>query len=161
MTLVVQLRMWLAGVLVLAGCNSAPIQEGNMLAFTGGSLGIADDVTSGLVGVECRFGEKDSHLIPSVGISWSDDGAYYFSVEARHNFWIDDRWVFTPSLGAGYFDESPSLDLGGDLEFRTGFEITYRTKREWRMGLSFFHLSNAGMEDRNPGTEALAVVLTA
>ena len=29
----------------------------------------------------------------------------------------------------------------------------------WRVGAAFFHLSNAGLFDSNPGTEAVAVTL--
>ena len=131
-----------------------------MLALTAGSVGIADEESSTRFGAEYRFGEHtDWKLIPSVGVAWSDEGAAFVSAEARRNFWLLDRFVVTPSFGLGYFDSGRTLELGGELEFRSGIELTYCFESEWRIGVALFHLSNGGLFDSNPGTEALVLTL--
>ena len=45
--------------------------------------------------------------------------------------------------------------LGNELEFRSGLELQYRLGNGARFGVGFFHLSNAGISESNPGTEAL------
>ena len=68
------------------------------------------------------------------------------------------RWVLTPSLAAGYYDKGNGLDLGHELEFRSSIELSYRFDNRTRLGVSFYHLSNASISDVNPGTEVLSVV---
>ncbi len=149
------------GLLTLVACQAAPHPEPHMLTLTAGAVGIFDDEESNRFGVEYRFGEHtDWKLIPSVGLAWSDDDAYFLSTELRRNFWIAERFVVTPSFGFGYFDESDSLDLGGEFEFREGLEVTYCFEGDWRIGLALFHLSNGGLFGSNPGTEALVLSLT-
>ena len=151
----------LAAVLLLAACQAAPHPEGPMLAMTAGHVGIQDDVQSNRFGLEYRMGEyTDLKLIPSLGLAWSTDDAYFLSAEVRRNFWLADRLVLTPSFGPGYFNDGFDLDLGGDIEFRTGLEVTYCFDGDYRLGLAVFHLSNGGLFDSNPGTEAVALTFT-
>ena len=49
-------------------------------------------------------------------------------------------------------------DLGHELEFRSSIELSYRFDDRTRLGLSFYHLSNANIGDFNPGTEVLSIV---
>lgn len=146
--------------ILLAACQASPRPEPHMVALSGGPVGIADSGSSSRLGVEYRFGEHtDYKLIPSLGVAASDKDAYFFSAELRRNFWVKDRFVLTPSFGVGYFDESDSLDLGGELEFRSGIECTYCFEGDWRLGVALFHLSNGGLSDANPGTESLVFTL--
>ena len=66
-------------------------------------------------------------------------------------------FIFTPSFGAGYYDDGNGKDLGYHIEFRTTFEISYQLKNENRIGLSFGHISNADIVDKNPGVEILSL----
>ena len=43
------------------------------------------------------------------------------------------------------------------LEFRSGIEVAWRFDNRSRLGVEFTHISNAGIYDRNPGTETLTV----
>lgn len=67
------------------------------------------------------------------------------------------RWVFTPSVGAGIYQEHDGLGLGSPLEIRSTAELTRRLKRV-RFGAGFEHLSNFGTGDHNPGTEIVKVL---
>ena len=65
--------------------------------------------------------------------------------------------IFTPSFGAGYYDEGDGKKLGNKLEFRTTFEISYQLSNNDRVGLSLSHISNANIGDKNPGVEILSL----
>lgn len=148
------------GCALLAACQAAPYDEPHMLAVSGGPVGIADSGTTSRLGLEYRFGEHTEYkLIPSLGVAVSDRDAFFLSAELRRNFWLLDRLILTPSFGVGYFNEDEALDLGGELEFRSGIEMTYCLPGDWRIGWALFHLSNGGLSDSNPGTEALVITL--
>jgi len=65
--------------------------------------------------------------------------------------------VLTPSFGVGAYDEGDGKDLGDTIEFRSQVELAYRFDNRSRVGVAFSHISNAGIGDRNPGTEILNV----
>lgn len=60
-----------------------------------------------------------------------------------------------PSFGVGVFDDSEEIQLGNELEFRSGIEIAYQFRNKMRAGVAIFHLSNGGISSQNPGTESL------
>ena len=66
------------------------------------------------------------------------------------------KYFFTPSFGAGIYDDGSGKKLGNDIQFRTSLEITYELKNKNRIGVSFSHISNANLGDKNPGVEILS-----
>ena len=68
----------------------------------------------------------------------------------------ESKFYFTPSFGAGIYDDGSGKKLGNDLQFRTSFEISYELKNKNRIGISFSHISNANLGDKNPGVEILS-----
>ena len=63
-----------------------------------------------------------------------------------------------PASPAGPYLRGRGKDLGHVFEIRSGLEIAYRFNNRSRLGLLFYHISNAGLgDDRNPGAEALSV----
>jgi hypothetical protein len=65
-----------------------------------------------------------------------------------------------PFTGAGLYEEGDGKDLGGPVEFRSGLEVAVRAGARWWVGLSYYHLSNAVLYDRNPGEESLVLVVS-
>jgi len=65
------------------------------------------------------------------------------------------QWLLIPSFGLGIFKDGNDINLGNDLEFRSGLEIAYQFQNNYRAGIAIFHLSNGGISSQNPGTEAL------
>ena len=129
------------------------------LNFSAGAIGIADSIDEPfLIGVEYQMPAfSDWALIPAVGFLYSQNGAGYVYGGLRHDFQLSDEWVLTPSLSAGYFDDSDEIDLGYALEFRSGIEVAYKLPGKSRLGLGVFHISNASLGDRNPGTELMTL----
>lgn len=107
-------------------------------------------------GIEYRFKPRNFHqLVPTVGNVWVDNGATFAYLELRRDFPLHGAWLLTPSFGLGVFHDGPGLNLGHSTEFRSGLELSYRFKNQYRLGLAIYHLSNGGLSEENPGTESL------
>ena len=133
-----------------------------MINITAGRLGFVDDEQSiQRYGIEYRFlsfkGPFDFKLIPAIGAALSNDGALFIYTDLRHDFFINDQWLLIPSFGLGIFKDSGNINLGNDLEFRSGLELAYRFENEVRVGIAIFHMSNGGISSQNPGTESLVL----
>jgi len=135
-------------------------EEYAMINITAGQVGIFDD-TDGpqRYGLEYRFksfaGPWDFRLIPAIGFATSSNGANFIYSDLRHDFYLNDRWILIPSFGVGIFNDSEEVQLGNELEFRSGIEIAYQFRNKMRAGVALFHLSNGGISSDNPSTEAL------
>jgi hypothetical protein len=140
--------------------NAFEFDEHEMLNITAGQVGILDDeVSTQRYGLEYRFksfnGPFDFKIIPAVGGAIANDGAAFVYTDLRHDFFLSHRWLLIPSFGIGVFKDGDNINLGNNIEFRSGLEIAYRFKNEIRAGIAIFHLSNGGISSQNPGTEAL------
>ena len=102
-------------------------------------------------------------LKPFFAIEYTDDSAsyiltgIYFEDNLGELFEGDkSKFYFTPSFGAGIYNDGSGKKLGNDLQFRTSFEVSYELKNKNRIGISFSHISNANLADKNPGVEILS-----
>ena len=102
-------------------------------------------------------------LKPFFGVEYTNDSASYFLT----GIYIEDnlgelfegdksKFFFTPSFGAGIYHDGSGKKLGNDLQFRTSFELSYELNNKNRIGVSFSHISNANLGDKNPGVEILS-----
>ena len=103
-------------------------------------------------------------LKPFFGVEFTNDSASYFltGIYVEENlgelFEGDkSKLFFTPSFGAGIYDDGSGKKLGNDLQFRTSFEISYELKNKNKIGISLSHISNANLADKNPGVEILSL----
>ena len=69
----------------------------------------------------------------------------------------ENNWNLTPSFGAGYYDDGDGKKLGNKVEFRTTLEISYQFENSNRIGISFGHISNANLGNKNPGVEIISL----
>jgi len=104
------------------------------------------------------------YLKPFAGIETTSDSAYYLigGVYLEDNLgklFVGEKskYTFTPSFGAGLYDDGDGKKLGNDLEFRTAFEISYEMKNKNKIGISISHISNANIGDKNPGVEIISL----
>lgn len=108
--------------------------------------------------IEYRPAFRWHHVGSWVCLGQGADQAIYAGAGILMNLHCGSRWILTPSFGGGYFKPSDILDLGSELEFRSGLEFSFRFKNEQRLGLSLSHLSNGGISEKNPGTEILLLM---
>ncbi|MDC3021777.1 acyloxyacyl hydrolase [Pelagibacteraceae bacterium] len=102
-------------------------------------------------------------LKPFFGVEYTNDSASYFLTGIYFEDNLGElfegdknKFFFTPSFGAGIYNDGSGKKLGNDLQFRTSFEISYELKNKNRIGISFSHISNANLADKNPGVEILS-----
>ena len=107
--------------------------------------------------------ENFFYLKPFVGLETTTDSAVYVlgGIYLEDNLGTlfvgeDSNFVFTPSFGAGFYDDGDGKKLGNDIQFRTTFEFSYELKNKNRIGISYGHISNANLGDKNPGVEILS-----
>jgi len=62
--------------------------------------------------------------------------------------------TFTPSFAPGLYHEGDGKDLGHVLEFKSEIQFSYELSKDTSIGLSYNHLSNASLGDKNPGANS-------
>ncbi len=102
-------------------------------------------------------------LKPFLGFEYTNDSASYFLTGIYFEDNLGElfegkksKFFFTPSFGAGFYNDGSGKKLGNDIQFRTSFEVSYELKNKNRIGISFSHISNANLGDKNPGVEILS-----
>ena len=110
--------------------------------------------------------EEDNffYLKPFAGIELTSDKAFYIisGIYLEDNLGKlmsgkENKWNFTPSFGFGYYDDGDGKKLGNNIEFRTTLEVSYQLENEDRIGISFGHISNANIGNKNPGVEIISL----
>ncbi|WP_152205597.1 acyloxyacyl hydrolase [Marinobacter changyiensis] len=133
--------------------------ERPLVNFTAGQVGVDRNLNNlWRYGLEYRFSPLARYrLVPSIGVVVGADGANYIYAELRRDFRFAGHWLLTPSFGLGRFNNRSGFNLGHMLEFRSGLEISHQFNQGYRLGVAVFHLSNGGLSDENPGTEAVVL----
>ena len=110
--------------------------------------------------------EQDNffYLKPFAGIEITSDSAFYLisGIYLEDNIGDlvtgnDNNWNVTPSFGVGYYDDGNGKKLGNKVEFRTTLEFSYQLVNKDRIGISFGHISNANIGNKNPGAEIISI----
>jgi|GEM_PF-197937 hypothetical protein len=91
---------------------------------------------------------------PQGGLLVGGDGDYYGFVGFNAEFHLGKHFVITPSQNFGAWN-GHGFNLGSHFEFREGVEVAYQFDNNYRTGIAFYHLSNADISKRNPGSESL------
>lgn len=73
---------------------------------------------------------------------------------------VTDELFVTPSIALAGFKPDPSEDLGSTMVFRTGVEVSHPVHELAWVGLSYFHVSNGGLADHNPGAESVVLSIS-
>jgi lipid A 3-O-deacylase len=160
------MRLSLLGLLLLA-LTPLPIvaQEGFVLGLGAGIFDTAawtddkGDFDALEAGAVLRWPTTGTWGIGAmVGISGTDDGSAWAYFGARRPFRLGSCWQTAPAFAVAYYDQGDGKNLGHDIEFRSGLEVSCVRSSGRSLGIEFYHLSNAGLADVNPGSNSLWVV---
>lgn len=153
-------RLLLGLAALLATALPAAAEEPSFVSFGAGYYDLFDDQGAGEARLEYRFAEKDKlfFFTPFVGVMATTDAATYGYAGVGIDIFFGPRVVLTPNFAVGLYGDGDGKDLGHAVEFRSGLELAYRFDDYSRLGLSFTHISNAGLDERNPGVESLVLV---
>lgn len=68
-----------------------------------------------------------------------------------------DRWVLTPVLGFGGYNQGRGKDLGSTFQFRLELGLAYQFADQSRLGIKIAHISNAKIVPQDPGENEVLV----
>src|SRR3990167_633018 len=92
---------------------------------------------------------------PLIGLMMTVQGSGYLYLGLNFDLLFFDHLLFAPGFAAGYYWPGKGKDLGYPIEFRSGVELAWQCSDWRRVGVHFYHLSNASIGNKNPGEESL------
>ncbi|MDN3503960.1 MAG: acyloxyacyl hydrolase [Rhabdochlamydiaceae bacterium] len=92
---------------------------------------------------------------PFIGMFTTTKFNYYLYAGIGWDLHFSKYLVVTPSFAPGIYFQGHDKNLGYPLEFRTSLEVAYKFPSKARLGVQFYHISNASIGEKNPGEESL------
>jgi len=92
---------------------------------------------------------------PLVGVMSNMWKSVYVYAGINFDLLFFDHLLIAPGFAAGYYGQGDGKNLGYPIEFRSGIELAWQFSDWRRLGVHFYHLSNASLSRRNPGEESL------
>ena len=93
------------------------------------------------------------NVSPITGGFVTENSAAYIYSGIEWNFEIGSL-EFTPSFAPGLYHKGDGKDLGHVLEFKTEVQLSYAVSDATSFGVSYNHVSNASLGDKNPGANS-------
>jgi lipid A 3-O-deacylase len=148
---------------VLLGARPAAAQAPVAIEVSGGVYEVLAGGDVGEAGVELSGSPFPLPGLPRFvpdpapigGFMANGDGSVYGYAGFRLDFPVTRRFTFTSKWAVGLYDKGDGRDLGGTVEFRSALDLVFWVSGRSAVGLSFYHLSNAGLYGNNPGSESL------
>ena len=94
------------------------------------------------------------NVSPITGGFVTENSAAYVYTGIEWNYAMGDKMKFTPSFAPGIYHEGDGKDLGHALEFKTEIQLSYSISESTNLGMSYNHISNASLGDKNPGANS-------
>ena len=135
------------------------LENNTELSFFTGMFDFSDDgKKSSLVGVQHQNENLNrdtflGNLSPITGAMITADNATYIYTGVQAQYKIG-ALNFTPSFTPGFYNEGDGKDLGHALEFKSEIQLSLDLPRDSQLGLSYNHLSNASLGEKNPGANS-------
>ena len=132
----------------------------NQLNFFTGNFDFSDDKQSAyLIGIQHQDKNlnRDTFLgnvSPITGGFLTENSAAYIYTGIEWNVDMGGKMLFTPSFAPGLYYEGDGKDLGHVLEFKSEVQLSYATSDNSSFGVSYNHVSNASLGDKNPGANS-------
>ena len=92
-------------------------------------------------------------LSPVTGFMMTADNATYAYTGVQAQYKIGKINII-PSFTPGLYGEGNGKDLGHILEFKSEIQLSYATSERTSFGISYNHVSNASLGDKNPGANS-------
>ena len=91
---------------------------------------------------------------PITGGFITEKSAAYIYTGVEWNYDLGGNMKFTPSFAPGLYSQGDGKDLGHALEFKTEIQASYIISETSSFGISYNHISNASLGDKNPGANS-------
>ena len=86
------------------------------------------------------------------GMITADDAIYVYTGYQLNQ--KTNSTTFSPSFAVGLYDEGDGKDLGHAIEFKTQIQVLFEISSSSEIGISYNHISNASLGDKNPGANS-------
>ena len=135
------------------------INRENQMNFFTGNFDFSDDKQKAIL---VGFQHQDENLnretllgnvSPVTGGFVTENSAAYVYTGIEWNVDMGGM-VFTPSFAPGLYHEGDGKDLGHVLEFKSEVQLSYASSDNTSFGISYNHVSNASLGDKNPGANS-------
>tara|TARA_B100000767_G_C19443086_1_gene400835 strand:+ start:109 stop:582 length:474 start_codon:yes stop_codon:yes gene_type:complete len=93
------------------------------------------------------------NISPITGGFITENSAAYVYSGIEWNIDIGS-FEFTPSFAPGLYHKGDGKDLGHVLEFKTEVQLSLNLSENTKFGVSYNHISNASLGDKNPGANS-------
>ena len=94
------------------------------------------------------------NVSPITGGFVTENSAAYVYTGIEWNVDMSEKVSFTPSFAPGLYHEGDGKDLGHVLEFKSEVQLSYAASDNTSFGVSYNHVSNASLGDKNPGANS-------
>ena len=133
-------------------------RETEINLFTGMFDFSDNNQASGLVGVQHQNDELYrksflGRLSPITGGFLTEKNAFYLYSGIQAEYEIGFLTI-TPSFAPGYYNYGDGKDLGYPLEFKSEVQMSLNLSENTQLGMSYNHISNASLGDKNPGANS-------
>ena len=95
-------------------------------------------------------------LSPITGGFLTENNAFYFYTGAQAEYDLG-LFTITPSFAPGYYNSGDGKDLGSALEFKSEIQMSLNLSNSTEFGMSYNHISNASLGDKNPGANSYMI----
>ena len=96
------------------------------------------------------------NLSPVTGAMITADNAAYIYTGVQAQYKLGSLNI-TPSFAPGLYHKGDGKDLGHVLEFKSEVQLSYELSKSSSLGISYNHVSNASLGDKNPGANSYMV----
>jgi hypothetical protein len=104
------------------------------------------------------FGSPIGDFKPVVGFLVTDDNAKYGYAGVRLDYKLMNNAVLiSPSFTPGIYGKGDGKDLGHSVEFKTQLRAALNLSSTSNIGVSYSHISNASLGDKNPGANNYSI----
>jgi hypothetical protein len=149
--------LW-SGAALLAGVLAMSPAVGQSLEF-----GLTGDIHDDAIGASVSF-----QTAPVFSTQGGVSGAWGAAarINSGENGWVGAGFILNFPLSQNVFLETSFMpgyyhegdrDLGGNLHFRSLIGVGWSLSPNGAVVLSLDHISNGGLEERNPGTDTLSL----
>ena len=104
------------------------------------------------------FGSPVGDFKPVVGFLVTDDNAKYGYAGVRLDYKLANNSILiSPSFTPGVYSKGDGKDLGHNIEFKTQVRAALNLSPMSNIGISYSHISNASLGDKNPGANNYSI----
>ena len=149
-------------VLLIFSASAEEIKDNALdtkFSFYSGMFDFSDDgKKSALIGFQHQNENLNretflGNISPITGAMITADNAGYIYTGVQAQYKIGALNI-TPSFTPGLYHEGDGKDLGHMLEFKSEVQLSIDFSQSSKLGLSYNHISNASLGDKNPGANS-------